>query len=267
MMLAGAGHLLLRARLSFVRRAGLVFALAVMTQGAWGDVNFSKHWEPFLVGAHYASPTIRYPHGVLGDKIEYGSLELVYMKAYMGQRQTTVIDLPQELVFEDTAPRLVDVDGDGNREAIVVQSHRDKGARLAIYGRRGLVAATPFIGQRFRWLAPVGAADLDGDGYVEIAYVDRPHLAKVLRIVRFKDGKLTEVGSLKGLSNHRIGEREIVGGIVSCKEGQTMFLPDADWQRWMAVTFKDDTLSATEFSSYDSSKRDDLEWSIACYSF
>jgi hypothetical protein len=47
-----------------------------------------------------------------------------------------------------------------------------------------LLAATPHIGSANRWLAPIGAADLDGDGRVEIAYVDRPHLARTLRIWR-----------------------------------------------------------------------------------
>jgi hypothetical protein len=46
------------------------------------------------------------------------------------------------------------------------------------------LASTPWIGQRFRWLAPVAAADLDGDGAMELAYVDRPHLARTLRVWR-----------------------------------------------------------------------------------
>jgi hypothetical protein len=42
--------------------------------------------------------------------------------------------LPETEVFEDLAPRLADLDGDGKAEIIVVQSHRDLGARLAVYG-------------------------------------------------------------------------------------------------------------------------------------
>ena len=57
---------------------------------------------------------------------------------------------------------------------IVVESHAAR-ARLAVWGAGGRLAAIPFIGTRFRWLAPLGAADLDGDGRVEIAYAETPH--------------------------------------------------------------------------------------------
>ena len=44
-----------------------------------------------------------------------------------------------------------------------------QGARLAIYDETGLVSATPYIGRSNRWLAPLGAGDLDGDGNIELA--------------------------------------------------------------------------------------------------
>jgi hypothetical protein len=50
----------------------------------------------------------------------------------------------------------------------------------------GCIAATPYVGTRFLWLASLGAAALDGDGRVEIASVDRLHLDKILRIWRFE---------------------------------------------------------------------------------
>jgi hypothetical protein len=76
------------------------------------------------------------------------------------------------------------------------------------------------IGQRNRWLAPIGAADLDGDGRVEIAYVDRPHLARTLRVWRSRPGgTLTEIATATGLTNHRIGEAFITGGIRDARRG------------------------------------------------
>ncbi|MEO1606619.1 MAG: VCBS repeat-containing protein [Pseudomonadota bacterium] len=186
-----------------------------------------------LTAARYAEPTGRYPHGVLGDAIEYGALELVYGS---GQAALT-IRLPENRVFEDVAPRMIDVDRDGRDEAVVVESDQRLGARLAIYNGGGLIAATPFIGTRFRWLAPLGAADLDGDGAIELAYIDRPHLAKTLRVWRFEGGNLTEVGSLGGLTNHRIGEADIAGGIRDCGAGPEMILATANWAELVAVTF------------------------------
>ncbi len=141
-------------------------------------------------------------------------------------------------VFEDIAPRLADLDGDGRPEIIVVQSNAQKGARLVVYDRRGHeVAATPNIGTRFRWLAPVGIADLDGDGQMELAFVDRPHLAKKLRIWRFGGGRLTQVGVMPGVTNHRIGEADIAGGVRTCGGVPEMILATSDWSRLVAVQF------------------------------
>jgi hypothetical protein len=186
--------------------------------------------EAGIVGARYEAPTDRYDHGILGDRIEWGALAL-----RLADGRWLRLVLPGSRVFEDTAPRLSDIDGDGDAEVIVVESDLERGARLAIYDESGLVAATPFIGQRHRWLAPVGAADLDGDGAVELAFVDRPHLARVLRVWRYGAGGLSEVASLGGLTNHRIGEREITGGIRDCGGGPEMIVLDADRREIVAV--------------------------------
>lgn len=83
----------------------------------------------------------------------------------------------------------------------------------------------------------MGAADLDGDGAIELAYVDRPHLAKTLRIWRFEDGALREVGYFKGVTNHRIGEDYISGGIRDCGDGPEIIVADAKWRNIVALTF------------------------------
>jgi len=153
-----------------------------------------------IASAKFADPTPRYDHGILGDAIEYGEMVITYID---GRR--ILIHLPKSRVFEDLAPRVVDLDGDGAPEIIVIETDLNLGARLSVYGSHGLITATPHIGRSHRWLAPVGAADLDGDGNVEIAYIDRPHLAKLLKIWRFKDGKLTLVAEQGGLTNHQIG--------------------------------------------------------------
>ncbi|ROU00245.1 FG-GAP repeat domain-containing protein [Histidinibacterium lentulum] len=186
---------------------------------------------PGVVAAEYLEPTDRYPHGVLGDDLEWGALRLV-----RGDGSAVVLRLPEARVFEDTAPRVEDVTGDGRAEVVVVESDAELGARLAIYDGAGdLLAATPHIGTRFRWLAPVGIADLDGDGHVEIAYVDRPHLAKVLRVWRVRGAGLEEVGSAGGLTNHRIGEADIGGGLRLCGGRVEMITASADWARVIAT--------------------------------
>lgn len=203
--------------------------------------------EP-IRSASYEGETGRYPHGVLGDALEWDRLVVE-----CGDR-TLSVTLPEELVFEDLAPRLADLDGDGNPEVITVESHQRRGARLAVWGVDedgfGRLADTPFIGTRFRWLAPVGAADLDGDGAVEIAYIDRPHLAKTLRVWRWTEGRLTEVATAQGFTNHRIGEGFISGGIRHCAGQPEMVLASGDWTRLVAVTLSGGRLAATDLGPF-----------------
>lgn len=191
-----------------------------------------------VISARYSAPTDRYAHGILGDAIEWGQLDIT---TDTGVRSFA---LPATRVFEDVAPRVVDLDNDGTPEVIVVETLASEGAQLAVYDASGKIAATPHIGRTNRWLAPLGAADLDGDGLVEIAYIDRPHLAKTLRIWRYQDGTLVPVADLAGLTNHRIGEADIGGGIRDCGEGPEVITANADWTQVMATTLRDGRLES-----------------------
>ena len=153
-------------------------------------------------------------------------------------------------MFEDLDPRLIDLDTDGAPEVVVVESDAALGARLSVYGPKGLIAATPHIGQRNRWLAPIGAADFDGDGFVEIGYIDRPHLAKTLRLWRFKDGKLTEIATKTGLTNHKIGWDFIAGGLRNCADAPEMITADANWSRIIATAYDGTCLSTRDIGPY-----------------
>ncbi|WP_247742931.1 VCBS repeat-containing protein [Shimia sp. R9_1] len=210
-----------------------------------------------ITSARYTDETTRYAHGVLGDAIEYGALEMV-----TDAQKTLRITLPEHLVFEDIAPRLVDVDGDGSREVIVVESSQTKGARLAIYDAKGFRVATPHIGTRNRWLAPIGAADLDGDGHVEIAYIDRPHLAKTLRVWRFEDNQLNEIATLTELTNHRIGEDFISGGVRDCGEGVELITADATWRNVVATQLIDARLQTRAIGAFKGPES--FEAALAC---
>ncbi len=205
---------------------------------------------PAITQAEYAAPTTRYDHAVLGDAVEWGALRL-RVPGPDGSLSTVTIRLPESRVFEDTAPRLVDIDGDGAAEVMVVETDLKLGARLAIYGAAGLIAATPFIGRANRWLAPLGAADLDGDGQVEIAWVDRPHLARIVRVWRFERGRgLVPVAELAGFTNHRIGEDYISGGIRDCGTGPELILADAGWKGIYAVTLAGTTLAPRKLGPF-----------------
>jgi len=216
--------------------AGIILAAVLATGPALADT---------ITSARYTDPTDRYDHGVLGDKIEYGALELMLNT---GKRLRIV--LPESRVFEDTEPRVVDLDGDGAPEVIVVETDINLGARLSVYGATGLIAATPHIGRTHRWLAPIGAADLNGDGTMEIAYVDRPHLARLIRVWRFRNGALKLVGELPGHTNHRIGEDNIAGGIRDCGDGPEMIVADGEWRNVVAITFDGGAFNATPIAPH-----------------
>ena len=197
-----ARRLLTRIRPPVIRRAAQALCLGVA--GTATLLNAQEAWR--VTEAEFDAPTTRYGHAVLGDDVEYSQLRIhVEQDGDAEQSEAGVrrdvfeVDLPVDHVFEDLAPRLWDITGDGLPEVVVVETDVAQGAQLAVYNSTGdKIAATPHIGQTNRWLAPVGAADLDGDGHIEVAYIDRPHLAKTLRIWRFHYGKLVEVAAAPG---------------------------------------------------------------------
>lgn len=179
-----------------------------------------------IASARLTDPTDRYDHGVLGDALEWGGLEMTLTD---GRRLQ--VTLPADRVFEDVEARLGDFDGDGRPEVMVVETDVNLGGSLAIYDATGKRAATRHIGQTHRWLAPAGWGDFDGDGRPEIAYVDRPHLARELVFVRLTGTNLTEIARTPGLTNHRIGMDYIAGGTRRCAGRDSVLVASADWSR------------------------------------
>ncbi len=198
-----------------------------------------------IQSARFALPTDRYPHNVLGDLRGFGALDVT-----LDTGTTLRLTLPDSRVFEDIAPRLWDIDGDGQPEVVAVESDQRLGARLTAWSIDAtqtapaltLRAASDFIGTRFRWLAPVGIADFTGDGQPEIAYVAMPHLAKRLILVELAGNRFVPVAQMDGVSNHRIGQDFITGGVVICTDGPRILVPSGDWQRRLQVRYADGAL-------------------------
>ncbi|MGL4235589.1 VCBS repeat-containing protein [Tabrizicola sp.] len=203
-------------------------ALVFLAEAAQAEIPIG----PSIGSAWLSEPTDRYDHAVLGDALEWGALEMTLAS---GVLHVVTIRLPDNRVFEDVEARLADLDGDDRDEVIVVETDLARGASLAVYGPEGKIAATRFIGQKHRWLAPAGIADFDGDGRVEIAYVDRPHILGDLVFVRLEGDRLVETQRLPGLTNHRIGDDFISGGVRDCGQGPELVLASLDWTRVMRV--------------------------------
>jgi hypothetical protein len=156
--------------------------------------------------AWLVAPTDRYDHGILGDAVEGGGLAL---QRFDGKVFRYLTDSGS--VFEDRLVRLADLDRDGWDEAVVVQSYLDKGAALAVFALGPdsvrFVSEVPPIGTPHRWLNPAGAADYDGDGVIELAFVETPHIGGTLRLYAFAERRLVADHAVAGFSNHAIGAR------------------------------------------------------------
>ena len=180
--------------------------------------------------AWFTGPTRRYAHGVLGDDIEASGLAVETSTG-------TVLSLAlgRDAVFEDRIPRLVDLDGDGKDEVLVVKSYQTEGAALALIapvdGKLAIIAEGDSIGLSHRWLNPIGVGDFDGDGRIETAHIETPHIGGILVLSRLKNGHLVSVRRIRGFSNHRMGSREL---------GLSAVL-DADGDGVLDIAVPDDT--------------------------
>ncbi len=164
------------------------------------------HGEGLIRTAWLGQPVKRYGHGILGDRIEAGTL---YARLRNGRQIGH--RLGSRFVFEDLTVRLADLNGNGQQEILVVQSSLEKGAALAVFGLRAgrlqAIARTPWIGTAHRWLNPAGVADYDGDGKPEVALVRTPHIGGTLQFWQLDGGRMMARGELHGFSNHAIGSR------------------------------------------------------------
>lgn len=227
-----------------------------MTVSTKGQPPAAGDRMPWPVAASLSDPTDRYPHNVLGRIPAFTTLTVTAQlcSGCAVDKAAATLTLAPPLVFEDVAPRLWDITGDGRPEVVVVQSHERLGARLTVWELRDkadaplfhMLAATPFIGTRFRWLAPFGHGDVTGDGNIEIAYVETPHLGKTLRLVGLEGAQLVERAALRGVTNHRIGEENIAGTLRMCDDRPEAVLASADWQRIVGVRWQDGALVARD---------------------
>lgn len=211
---------------------------------ALGKKQISRAW--------LADPTSRYAHGALGDDIEAGAL-IVNLRS--GRQH--VFRLPETSVFEDLRPRLVDLDQDGADEVVVIRAYENAGGAVSVFkaddaGIR-LWAESPAIGIANRWLNIAGFGDFDGDGRLEIAHVQTPHIGGILIISRVEEGRWVELtrdatGAGAGISNHAYLSRELgLSAVFEDDPGErhALVLPDQSRTDLVVASMREGALEFT----------------------
>ncbi len=191
-----------------------------------------------IAWAWLGSPTNRYPHKALGSITHAGTLHVLTApkQGSAAKPLALVVTLPLHKVFEDLTVRLVDMDGDGRDEVIVIESDAARGAATVVYGvaygaaSQALVerARSPYAGGTFRWLNYVGTADFDGDGKLDVASVITPHIGGTLTLYHYQPPHLVPFARAMDTSNHRMGDSELDLAVIVELPGlrPTIIVPD-----------------------------------------
>lgn len=195
-----------------------------------------------ISAAWLSSPVQRYRHYVLGLDAEPETLT-----TSLTDRRLFRLTLPTEAVFEDRIPRLVDIDGDGRDEVVVVKSHQRTGSVVAVAKIKSqaegltIIAESAAPGEPFRWINPAGIAAFTGQGRLEIAAVRQPHAVGELELLVMTGGRLEVVLVVGDVSNHAIGSFHQTLHVVADFNGDgvpDLAIPSFDRRELRFLSFK-----------------------------
>lgn len=202
---------------------------------------------PGIQFAEYQDDLDTYPHRIMGGIREKDSLYVLTENAQPFKLSLSASNPGH--VFEDVKPIIGDVDGDGRNDVAVIETSLTKGASLAVYSLRNnnlvKIAQTDFIGRKNRWFAQMGIGDYNKDGRPDIAFVDRPHLARTLRIFTYRNGSLEQIAAGRGVTNHAIGDETIWGGTRTCKGRDELVLKSLSSGTFVALWINPTTQTLT----------------------
>jgi hypothetical protein len=169
-----------------------------------------------------ADATDRYAHGVLGDRLEAGSLAVIRVSPRgltLGARHS----LRPPAVFEDLVAISVAPGADLPAVALLIKSAPDQGGAVVGLGwkDRALVPVIegPAFSQSHRWSHLVAVADLTGDGSRQVVAVRTPHLGGAVTAYRRQGTGLVAVAQAAGYASHVIGSRNLDQAVVADLDG------------------------------------------------
>lgn len=209
-----------------------------MPRGALSDTHIG-HGSHDIARAWLTAPSRRLSHGVLGDAIEATAISVLDRNGIEYR-----FDLPEDSAFEDLLPRVHDLDGDGLDEILLVRSRQQTGSALMVLsirqGRLVPVAESAPLLAREQWINPVGVADVDGDGRLEIIAVHSPHANGVLMEYHLKGDRLVPEHGIAGVTNHIAGSRSQGMAALMDANGDgvaDVIVPSSDRRSLRALSF------------------------------
>jgi hypothetical protein len=188
----------------------------------------------------FSGPTDRYPHGALGDKIEWSQLVVSSEEpSFSGD----VFELPDDEVFEGLFPLIADLDGDGQQEIITTVSDPSNGARLVAFRLESdklvKIAESEPVGTGFRWLHQIAVAPFGPAGEIEIAVVETPHVGGIAKFYKLDGDKLVLTASeAGGYMSHLNGSRNLDQAVAGDFDGDgsvELLVPSRDQQTLIAL--------------------------------
>lgn len=157
-----------------------------------------------------SNPTIRYPHGALGDKIES---ERVLILENCGDIHDmfkfclkNVLQPPDNKVFESLSPIVVNLSSSNNgyKQITLIASDDEVGSNIVIYGMDSkMIFSSEPIGKPFRWILILGYGDFNGP---KLVVNEIPHLDGIIKFISIKNETAIET---YGYSAHYFGSRNI----------------------------------------------------------
>ena len=167
-------------------------------------------------------PTRRFPHTILGDQQEAGSLTVIRLRAY-GLEVRARFGLPVSAAFEDLVPILAPLSGSPRPAVLLARSIQGQGAAPVALGvREGslvLLAEGARLGESNGWVHLIGVADLSGDGTPELIAVAAPHAEGTLTAYRKRGGFLVPYARASGYASHTIGSRNQDQALIADLDG------------------------------------------------